>query len=406
MMLLILVLTLSIVSAVGGGGGGGSGGGSSGGGSGGGTGGGSGPSLQNLKCTDTGVLRFQQIPMIDPVIVQAPDGRNITVQGSWMGTMFTSEEAEVRDAGEYIIHDITNGDKSLNCPGLKFSCKLVELHIQNCTRLADHTRVEFSLKNASTQDLKVEFSMLGSHLTYDKKSHSQELVDLTIHQEGNGKYSIWAPFLPNATVQLSLPECLGQHYQYAKKDCVADNIPTVAEQTGKQLKCGGMLSLSDRVRCRLALREEQRAEYDNFFPEECKSRADQDHCIQVYTAVQQCWNFPNGPSRINCVRRQLKLGDIPSEKANCNALDVGKRENCNQQLRDKVYALVKFRLYNLEEEGEKLMEEGKVQKEDLVAFVVKMETSKQKFNEAQTLEQRKAILMQAQQDWKIFVSTK
>ena len=165
------------------------------------------------------------------------------------------------------------------------------------------------------------------------------------------------------------------------------------------MKCGGYLDIADRVKCRLRLREVQAAEYENFFPEECKVRNDQEACLQVYQAVQECWDFPNGPSRIACVKRQLKLGEIPTERANCNALDAGKRENCNIELREKAHGLIKFRLYNLEEEAEELMEDGKLGEEEVTAFVVKMEESKLAFNKATTKEERRAVILGARKAW-------
>ena len=147
----IIILTVSFSFAFGaasssssssGGGVGGGGGGSSGGSAGFGTGSsgitpsgshsssGDGPYLYGLKCLDTGQLTFKQSPPLKPVMVEKENGTNLTINGEWEGTAFTSEEAEIKETGNYTLHDPKNGDREVECPGLKFSCKLVSLKIK------------------------------------------------------------------------------------------------------------------------------------------------------------------------------------------------------------------------------------------------------------------------------------
>jgi len=61
---------------------------------------------------------------------------------------------------------------------------------------------------------------------------------------------------------------------------------------------------------------------------------------------------------------------------------------------------VKFRLYNLEEEAEELLEKGYLSFEDVRDFVVKMELKKSAFNAAQTKKERVKVLLDAREDWK------
>ena len=159
------------------------------------------------------------------------------------------------------------------------------------------------------------------------------------------------------------------------------------------------MTLEDRVRCRLRLRYEELEELENFFPEECKVREDSDLCLRQYQAVQDCWDFPNNASRFNCARKELNLGDIPAEKRNCNALAVGQRENCNRELKSKVYDMIKFRLYNLEIEAEELQEQGRLTEDDVVDFVVRVENNKAAFNQATSKEERRTIILRVRQDW-------
>jgi len=169
------------------------------------------------------------------------------------------------------------------------------------------------------------------------------------------------------------------------------------EQSGKEFKCGGYLDLEDRVRCRLRLREEQRAEYENFFPEECKSWKNQGQCVELYQKVQECWEQEK-PSRIACLRQKVGVLDVRSQKAAC-----GEDQACHDKLRQDVYTLIKLRLYNLEEEAEELLEARKVTEDAVADFVIQMEQSKLAFNAAQSKQERIAAIVQAQQYWQEFV---
>ena len=402
--ILSLSLAITLVLAAGGGGGGGGGGGS---------GSSSVSRYSDLKCTDTGVLSFTRGAEWDEVIVQDPNGDEITISGSWKNGKFTSEEAVMVKAGKYVVNDPKYGNKEVTCPGLAFSCTLMNLQLQECQQIDGKVKVNFVLEGVGTspEDLEYQFKQQDSSRLFkrSKTSISSELKkNFQIIKSSSSSFSLETELLPAVeTVQISHPRCIGQYYVYSKIDCrkgqeQEGNKTVVVEENGKKLKCGGYLDIAYRVKCRLLLREEQTDEYENFFPEECKARndpVDQEQCLQVYKAVQECWDFPNGPSRIACVKRQLKLGEILTERANCNALDAGKRENCNQELRDKAYGLIKFRLYNLEEEAEELMEEGRLSEDDVAAFVVKMEESKLAFNKATSKEERRAIILGARKAW-------
>jgi len=395
--ILSLSLAIPLVLAAGGGGGGGGGAGSS-----------SVSRYSDIKCTDTGVLSFTRGTEWDEVIVQDPNGDEIIISGSWKNGKFTSEEASMVKAGKHVVKDLKYGNKEVTCPGLAFSCTLMSLQLQECQQIGGKVKVHFVLEGVGTspEDLEYQFKQQDSSRLFkrSKTSISSELKNFQIIKASSSSFSLETELLPAVeTVQISHPRCIGQYYTYSKITCSKEEkVFAAIEENGQKLKCGGYLDIADRVKCRLRLREEQADEYENFFPEECKARKDsvgQEQCLQVYKAVQECWDFPNGSSRIACVKRQLKLGEVLAERANCNVLDAGKRENCNQELRDKAYGLIKFRLYNLEEEAEELMEEGRLSEDDVTVFVVKMEGSKLAFNKATSKEERRAIILGARKAW-------
>lgn len=398
--LAVLLFSIASVLAAGGGGGGGGGGGS---------GGGSVSRYSDIKCTDTGVLSFTR-GAENEVKVTDPNGKEKIIPGSWKGGKFTSDEASMVKAGKYVVKDSKYGDKEVSCPGLTFSCTLMTLQLQECQQVQGKVKVSFVLRGIGTapEDLEYQFKQQDSSRLFkrSKTSISSELKNFQITKTSADFFTLETELAPAIEkIQVSHPRCVGEYYAYSKIACQKEESKDEEEKAaatpddGKKLKCGGYLDIADRVKCRLRLREDQAAEYENFFPEECKARNDQEACLQVYRAVQECWDFPNGPSRIACVKRQLKLGEILTEQANCNALDAGKRENCNQELRDKVHGLIKFRLYNLEEEAEELMEEGRLSEEEVSAFVVKMEESKLAFNKAADKEERRAVILQARKAW-------
>jgi len=416
MSFVLIMLISSLVLAAGGGGGGGSSsssGSSSSGGSSGGSG--TGPFLTGLKCDDKGQLIFQQKPKVEPVVVYyVPDGTvMIDVLGEWDGTTFTSDEALFVKAGKYMVVDMQNGNKTIDCPGFKFSCKIVNLKLNDCVIDDEKLLAHFTLDKADVKDLEYTFvESYAKKLTYKKGSHSKDLDGLKVLEKGNNLFELEVPsFNFDGVLQISHPACLGKYYVYTKINCDKketkndnsnDEKKDFNENSGKKVKCGGYVDINDRVKCRLQLSEKDRLEPENFLPEECIAKSDlseKENCITLYRSVQECWDFPSGTSRINCVQRVLKLGDILTEKANCNALDSGKRDNCNKELKEKVYGLVKFRFYNLEEQAEGFMAEGKLSLEDLTTFVVKMEDYKLNFNKASSKEERKALLARAKLDW-------
>lgn len=405
--------------------------------------GGSGVYFYGLTCDSRGVIAFNKKPRFETVEVESVDDGTILkdIKGTWDGFKFTSDEATLLKAGKYMIRDPQTNDLTVDCPGLKFSCKLVELFIDECFVAENNDEpklskisAKFTLKNADSADLKYEFEKNdGKLISAGKTSRSSELKALSINKIENDSYSLEVPDAPEVkTLQIMHPECVGEYYVYSKIGCMKKgNVQketkdknekkddeTKTQETGKKLKCGGYLDINDRVKCRISVREEQAGEWENFFPEECKAwkPETQPKCLEFYTSVRECWKFENGVARINCVKKQVKLGEILAEKANCNALKaedksanddrndsdnkkISTKEQCNKDLKYKINAVVKFRLYNLEEEAERWLEEGKIAKDDLVDFVVFLEKSKLEYNKAQNKEEKKALILKARKAW-------
>ncbi len=174
------------------------------------------------------------------------------------------------------------------------------------------------------------------------------------------------------------------------------------------LKCWNLNTLKDRVKCRLEQEEEEQEEELElyYFPEECNALigASRGICIARYKSVQTCWKFPVGQERVSCVKRAIRLEAIQEEKEKCDTLKGMNKSICIREVKNKNYDLIKWRFYDLEERAEDFMTRGLADKEPVVDFIVKTEENKVKFNEADSKEKRKNIILDVRKDWKSFVN--
>ncbi|MBI2140605.1 hypothetical protein HYU14_06800 [Candidatus Woesearchaeota archaeon] len=398
---------------------------------GGGGGSGSAMAVASPQCDDSGMFVFSKATALRKVIVLQPDGAERELVGEWDSSTFTSEEAELNQSGKHFLRD-PSGDQEFTCPGLVFSCRLASLSIKSCRRKAKSLIAEFSLEHGSPEYLLFQLRKQDKKILKFQQgvSSSKELINPKITKSGDS-YIFTVDEAPEGlALQISLQPCVGRYYVYSTIVCAADDagpenagsgLSGKSEETsrspngtpqeipketpGSKEKCGGYMGLEDRVRCRLSLREEQEDEYENFYPEECKAMqgssgpAASADCLKGYRAVQQCWKSPAGPARIACVRKQAALGSIKEEKRKCQALPPAERGSCISGLEKKAHSVIKFRLYNLEEEAEWMMEKGWLSKEDVVSFVVKMEQSKLEYNLAKSKAERKKLIEKAKRDW-------
>ena len=387
--LLFLILFVGIALAVGGGGGGDSGGGS-GGASGGGSssGGGSGcAGICNLQCKDNGAVSFDAIPEPDSINATDPDGNMFSVPGAWSGISFESEEALFNKAGRYTVNGYP-----INFPGLVFSCKLAKITISSTEKSDGKIKFRYKMENSSLDNIKYEFESGSRVLFYEKNARSSDLKDLTVTKEGD-EYVVTLSDVNITKVQVKDVRCLSRYIVAASSDF------TIAKPERKFL-CADLLSMFDRVKCRLSLSHEERENQLRvvYLPEECKPlQADaQGKCIALYDSLQKCWKF-EGTERIGCVKSEVKLGDIAEERNKC-----GNDSSCLSTLKEKVYSLIKFRFYDLEERAEEMLEEG-ADINIVSDFVTSIELKKQEFNNAKTFEERKKIILQVKELWKEFL---
>lgn len=172
-------------------------------------------------------------------------------------------------------------------------------------------------------------------------------------------------------------------------------------------KCDQTL-LFERVRCRLSLTEEEltRELTIKYLPEECRALADgqQAGCVSRYRALHSCWEKPVGLERSRCAATKIALKGSPAAALKKCAVLKGSllKKTCTTEVRNKVYGLIKFRLYDLSERAEDLLEKG-VTVEAVARLVTFMEERKQSFNQATSYKERRSIILAARAEWKKFV---
>ncbi|MBI2985007.1 MAG: hypothetical protein HYY50_05295 [Candidatus Kerfeldbacteria bacterium] len=195
---------------------------------------------------------------------------------------------------------------------------------------------------------------------------------------------------------------------------VSNDCPSVATPPPEQfrpcqaLQCSSKSTLRDRVFCRLNLAPEGLARElaIEFLPEECRVLVDQStrqECIQYYRNYQPCWTLPAGENRFSCAKNVLKVGPIVSQEVrSCQGKTGQEQVTCKSAIREKVFDLIKFRFYDLEQRAEVLGDRG-VDLSTIADFVTAVEQKKQAFNQAASKDERRQIILDVRQAWQTFI---
>lgn len=403
------LLAAALVSAAGGGGGGGGNGGGGGGGGGStGASGGSGASLQSdeivrASCADDGSARFTVKNFSAITVIHEATNQSIALKGSWEGNEnndFRSDEALFVLPGEYVLWSIATRKTRVTCPGLVFACSLIAFENVSCIHTPDALIARIHVYNdTNLSNLKLNFRTPGGVLSYIEKTSSSTFKDVRASQAG-GDVSWTLPGKHDDFLALEVvhQRCIGKRYLYARTNCTTlravSSAPVMLAETPRssiepqQLKCGGLLDITDRVRCRVNLESEQ-DEYNNFFPEECRNHKAPDACVALYRNVSECWELPSYQQRESCLRKNVGLSSTQS----C------KDDTCKRAENDKRLTMIKLRFYNLEEQGEMLEEQGRLDKEALITFVVQAEQKKKEINAATSKKEIARIISDVRALW-------
>lgn len=402
---IIFILTLGISSvlvfAVSSGGGGNGGGGSN---------GGSGPYFTDFSCNDAGAISFRKNPQIETVniINVNTNERFENVQGVWYGNYFESDDLLFIESEKY---QLEGQDATTICPSFAFSCKLADITIKNCW-IGDQLTAEFNTTNITNfGNLKYVFKAGKRTYTKTKTGYSTELKSLEIIGSENN-YQLTLPGNLSITqLQISDTGCETKYDTFDVEICQIGEKPLDIKEEDlvkkENLMCADMITLEDRVRCRLNLPEEvaQRQNQLRYLPEECKAIDDissKDDCIQRYKASSICWkDQPLGDKRFTCGRQIIGLKDsLQDDIQECRNKED--KSSCFQDLKEKVFIMHKFKFYDLEERAEELLEKG-IDKTKITEFIIEMEKAKQEYNQDLTFSQRKLVILKIRNLWKDLV---
>lgn len=272
---------------------------------------------------------------------------------------------------------------------------------------------KFSLKNNTKY--KLDVNVEDGNATLNFGSYYFELKDgdnfADLNDNGLADINFKVESTNGARANIRIINAKEQVSVAKEENAMVDASKKDAEETEEEkidgIGCANLKTIKERVSCRLGQeKEEQEEELQLYYlPEECAalSGASRGICIARYKSVQTCWKFPVGKDRVSCVKRAIRLETIQEEKEKCDALRGENKSVCAREIKNKVYSLIKWRFYDLGERAEDFMMRGLVDKSSVIDFIVKTEKNKVKFNEADSKEERKNIILDVRLGWRELV---
>ena len=154
--------------------------------------------------------------------------------------------------------------------------------------------------------------------------------------------------------------------------------------------------MKERITCRLNIPDELARQGLTFVPEECRvlNGTDRARCLTNYDWLQRCRHLSADPDRNKCYLAQINVTNIATHRIAC-----GSNLTCLDDLREKVFGFVKFRIYNLEEKAELLADRELITEDQAIDFIQILELKKQSFNDAKNVTAKKAVVKEIQTEW-------
>lgn len=165
-------------------------------------------------------------------------------------------------------------------------------------------------------------------------------------------------------------------------------------------------TMRERVKCYLKLTIDK-VDSVKYVPEECNVIKDQqkfNKCIALYRMEQSCRkDDQNDSEREKCIKPKLLLKpELNEDVSDCRKIqNVSAKNACLADVKENVFALVKFRIYTLVYKAEELKKKG-ADEEKVADFITFLNQQKLKFNDAQTITEKKDIVKQVKSEWKKF----
>ncbi len=202
----------------------------------------------------------------------------------------------------------------------------------------------------------------------------------------------------------------GRYIVQSKKDEYFENNKIIdiksCEAKEQEFYCTEGKTMKERVKCVLNLPDD----YVNkvkYIPEECVvliNQPEKKACIENYKVLQSCrGEHSTDAQREVCIKPKLNLGQtIQGDIDNCRKELGAKKRICFVSLKENIYTLVKFRIYNLIYKAYELWEEKLVSEDETVDFTTFVNEKKIAFNNAQTINDKKKIVEDVKAEWDTF----
>lgn len=135
-----------------------------------------------------------------------------------------------------------------------------------------------------------------------------------------------------------------------------------------------------------------------------RDRSEKSECIATYRSYAPCWAIPPGEPRFTCARNILKLGPVISDEVKTCQGKTGKGQAaCKEALRDRVFYMVKFRFYDLEQRAEDLARRG-ANLDAVAKLETAIERKKQALDGSKTDGERRQIVLDVRAAWRDFIA--
>jgi len=97
------------------------------------------------------------------------------------------------------------------------------------------------------------------------------------------------------------------------------------------------------------------------------------------------------------------LEPLNQEKKHCFSLEANEKSSCTEELKEKVEHLAIFHMYELNVQAETLLSQGRVGKQEVANLELFVETKKEEFEKAATLQEWKEIIEETKLRWQEFI---
>lgn len=194
----------------------------------------------------------------------------------------------------------------------------------------------------------------------------------------------------------------------ATNSCSGSAIPE-QERICPGLKCEHLDTIKERIECRLKLSDSEAKKEKKilYAPEYCRieeGAQEKNICINLYWAFEKCWAMPAGNKRMECGMEESGYSEFEDLKASCSEKSGTSRQACESELKEAVEHWMLFSLYELEFLAESLMENDRVNFDEVVNFDLYIEEQKAKIEESDKLTDWKKIVKDTKEAWEDFIN--